>query len=468
MHLPISMFQEPVTTALKIQHSSIPVAEKRRGDECYAPLLKHPRVSEPHGFIPQIIPYGTFYIVGYNGFKPPFNRGRVKSYCQIIRKYYGDGVKYVRTCIAKTPQVLKAALDSKSHNVIYKFSVSETVLVQYARDRETDMFQIGRSAEPPIDFVVMDVNRHAGRATSTVSRYACRVLADRKNCRDVRIFAAGFNEACNIFLGAMSITSNTFFKNRKLLLYLQEKAIKWHEEESVDGLTTNGVLLNHPQGDFWGGDAKPGCWREVSVNGKLYTLRPIRDSDVRGAPVQHETNLLQDGSLIDLCGATVIWRSADGLKKSITKDNLRQALSEESIFKCTGMCMQYKDSDSSTILSSSGSMDSQKKCLPHVYFKCGHVQTCVDTTRNYAACPVCLEYGPTARLSLGIEAAFYVDRGPLQYAFNPCGHIANKKTVEYWSSIKLPNRKSSFEAKCPFCEATLAKPVGYVQLKQMT
>ncbi|XP_049862758.1 protein pellino-like isoform X8 [Schistocerca gregaria] len=408
------MFQEPVTTALKIQHSSIPVAEKRRGDECYAPLLKHPRVSEPHGFIPQIIPYGTFYIVGYNGFKPPFNRGRVKSYCQIIRKYYGDGVKYVRTCIAKTPQVLK----------------------------------IGRSAEPPIDFVVMDVNRHAGRATSTVSRYACRVLADRKNCRDVRIFAAGFNEACNIFLG--------------------EKAIKWHEEESVDGLTTNGVLLNHPQGDFWGGDAKPGCWREVSVNGKLYTLRPIRDSDVRGAPVQHETNLLQDGSLIDLCGATVIWRSADGLKKSITKDNLRQALSEESIFKCTGMCMQYKDSDSSTILSSSGSMDSQKKCLPHVYFKCGHVQTCVDTTRNYAACPVCLEYGPTARLSLGIEAAFYVDRGPLQYAFNPCGHIANKKTVEYWSSIKLPNRKSSFEAKCPFCEATLAKPVGYVQLKQMT
>ncbi|XP_049862766.1 protein pellino-like isoform X9 [Schistocerca gregaria] len=414
MHLPISMFQEPVTTALKIQHSSIPVAEKRRGDECYAPLLKHPRVSEPHGFIPQIIPYGTFYIVGYNGFKPPFNRGRVKSYCQIIRKYYGDGVKYVRTCIAKTPQVLK----------------------------------IGRSAEPPIDFVVMDVNRHAGRATSTVSRYACRVLADRKNCRDVRIFAAGFNEACNIFLG--------------------EKAIKWHEEESVDGLTTNGVLLNHPQGDFWGGDAKPGCWREVSVNGKLYTLRPIRDSDVRGAPVQHETNLLQDGSLIDLCGATVIWRSADGLKKSITKDNLRQALSEESIFKCTGMCMQYKDSDSSTILSSSGSMDSQKKCLPHVYFKCGHVQTCVDTTRNYAACPVCLEYGPTARLSLGIEAAFYVDRGPLQYAFNPCGHIANKKTVEYWSSIKLPNRKSSFEAKCPFCEATLAKPVGYVQLKQMT
>lgn len=76
---------------------------------------------------------------------------------------------------------------------------------------------------------------------------------------------------------------------RKLLLCLQEKAIKWTENGSVDGLTTNGVLLNHPQGDFWGGDATYGTWREVSVNGKLFTLRPVRDSDVRGIPVSSVT-----------------------------------------------------------------------------------------------------------------------------------------------------------------------------------
>lgn len=29
-----------------------------------------------------------------------------------------------------------------------------------------------------------------------------------------------------------------------------------------------------------------------------------------------ETNILQDGTLVDLCGATLLWRSAEGLKNS--------------------------------------------------------------------------------------------------------------------------------------------------------
>lgn len=32
--------------------------------------------------------------------------------------------------------------------------------------------------------------------------------------------------------------------------------------------------------------------------------------------VDDETNDLQDGTLIDLCGATLLWRSAEGLAKS--------------------------------------------------------------------------------------------------------------------------------------------------------
>ena len=31
--------------------------------------------------------------------------------------------------------------------------------------------------------------------------------------------------------------------------------------------------------------------------------------------VDTEVNLLEDGSLIDLCGATLLWRSAEGLSK---------------------------------------------------------------------------------------------------------------------------------------------------------
>jgi hypothetical protein len=32
--------------------------------------------------------------------------------------------------------------------------------------------------------------------------------------------------------------------------------------------------------------------------------------------ISDETNVLQDGTLIDLCGATLLWRSHEGLEKS--------------------------------------------------------------------------------------------------------------------------------------------------------
>lgn len=66
--------------------------------------------------------------------------------------------------------------------------------------------QIGRSSESPIDFVVMDTV--AGDKTgdtkvlqSTISRFACRIIADRNDVNNCRIFAAGFDSSRNIFLG---------------------------------------------------------------------------------------------------------------------------------------------------------------------------------------------------------------------------------------------------------------------------
>jgi len=57
-------------------------------------------------------------------------------------------------------------------------------------------------------------------------------------------------------------------------------------------------------------------WREVSVDGDIYTLRQTRSSPLRGEKVDRECNILRDGTLIDLCGATLIFRSAQGLAKS--------------------------------------------------------------------------------------------------------------------------------------------------------
>lgn len=72
----------------------------------------------------------------------------------------------------------------------------------------------------------------------------------------------------------------------------------------------------HPRGPFCGGDSKCGSWREISIGGDVYSLRESRSAQQKGSIVKDEDNVLKDGSLIDLCGATLLWRSAEGLENS--------------------------------------------------------------------------------------------------------------------------------------------------------
>lgn len=79
------------------------------------------------------------------------------------------------------------------------------MIVEYSPDENYDLFQIGRSSESPIDFVVMDTvpgNKIQEKINnqSTISRFACRFLTEREGLR-CRIYAAGFDSSRNIFLG---------------------------------------------------------------------------------------------------------------------------------------------------------------------------------------------------------------------------------------------------------------------------
>ena len=69
-------------------------------------------------------------------------------------------------------------------------------------------WQIGRSADSKIDFIVMDTVPGNKRAEvnqetqkSTISRYSCRIVVDRSPPHTARVFAAGFDKSSNIFLG---------------------------------------------------------------------------------------------------------------------------------------------------------------------------------------------------------------------------------------------------------------------------
>lgn len=50
-----------------------------------------------------------------------------------------------------------------------------------------------------------------------------------------------------------------------------------------------------------------------------------------------------------------------------------------------------------------------------------------QTNSNARKCPVCLRLGPAVKLSSGIESSFYVDKSSLNFAFNPCGHMASER-----------------------------------------
>ena len=72
------------------------------------------------------------------------------------------------------------------------------------------MFQIGRSTEPPIDMVLIDIQPGASAKSgsrtvlpeqSTISRFSCRIVCQRDPPYTARIYAAGFDASNRIFLG---------------------------------------------------------------------------------------------------------------------------------------------------------------------------------------------------------------------------------------------------------------------------
>jgi pellino protein len=120
------------------------------------------------------------------------------------------------------------------HSVSYTLSRNHTVVVQYISDENTDMFQVGRSHESSIDFIVLDTVIHRSlnnneknsnlnndskqpfinnnlnneermnSAQSTISRYSFRIVVDRFPPYTARLYAAGFDTSKHIFLGVSS------------------------------------------------------------------------------------------------------------------------------------------------------------------------------------------------------------------------------------------------------------------------
>ncbi|KAK2843752.1 hypothetical protein Q7C36_011967 [Tachysurus vachellii] len=399
------------------------------------------------------IKYGELIVLGYNGSLPNGDRGRRKSRFSLFKRPKANGVKPSTVHIACTPQAAKAISNKDQHSISYTLSRAQTVVVEYNHDSNTDMFQIGRSTESPIDFVVTDTipgsqsNSDTQTVQSTISRFACRIICQRTPPYMARIYAAGFDSSKNIFLG--------------------EKAAKWRTSDGqMDGLTTNGVLVMHPRNGFTE-DSKPGVWREISVCGNVFTLRETRSSQQRGKMVESETHELSDGALIDLCGATMLWRTAEGLRRAPTLKHL-EALRQE-LNAARPQCPVGLNTLAFPSMRRCQGAVAEKQ--PWAYLQCGHVHGYHDWGERGGAgggtereCPMCRARGPYVPLWLGCEAGLYVDAAPPTHAFSPCGHVCSEKTAAFWSQIPLPHGTHTFHAACPFCAQQLSTGHSHVRL----
>uniref|UniRef100_A0A7E5A0E6 Protein pellino n=1 Tax=Panagrellus redivivus TaxID=6233 RepID=A0A7E5A0E6_PANRE len=432
--------------------------------------------------------YGELILLGYNGSHETTHKtGRYahRSKMTVRRRDVPNGVKKGGVVAIQAPPSQSSAVqDVTRHVVSYSYNKEHTVLVEYLADPTKDLFQVGRSSEPQIDFCIVDTwlvagphavvqspvggnnNYHGTRnnrpVSSTISRFACRCLADRENSDKVYVYAAGFDSSRNIFLG--------------------EKATKWQKKNGdYDGLTTNGVLILHPnREESSASDASPAStdssqremyeWREVSVDGDIYSLRETRSSQKRGSFMPDETNELQDGTLIDLCGATLLWRSAEGLKHSPSRRELERRLDELN----AGKPQCPVNLNTLIIPKKRAAKGYSTTRQPYVYVKCGHVQgkhdwgvtrKSGDNTPLKFKCPICIcESDKVIELTMGMESAFHLDSEALEYAFNPCGHVASHRTVQYWSRIPLPHGTNSFHPVCPFCTSLLNTKKPYIRL----
>ncbi|XP_064604047.1 uncharacterized protein LOC135469349 [Liolophura sinensis] len=414
----------------------------RFGPKAY--FVDKPRSSNHHA---GSIKYGELVILGYNGQLPQGDKGRRRSKFILWKRSIANGVKPARKHVVKNPQASKVVQDSAQHSVSYTLSRNQAVVVEYMEDQDTDMFQIGRSSEGPIDFVVMDTipgdmrTENTQVTQSTISRFACRIVVDRNPPYTARIYAAGFDSGRNIFLG--------------------EKAVKWHAGEEIDGLTTNGVFIMHPKGGF-SSQSRTGVWREVSIGGGIYALRESRSAPHMSSLIEAEDNILHDGTLIDLCGATLIWRSALGLIAAPSDQEFEHQIQEMNAGR-----PQCPVGLNTLVLPTRHRAAASEK-QPYVYLKCGHVhgQHEWGHMENNAnrTCPLCFTVGPFVQLKLGSELSFYVDADPPTFSFCPCAHMASECTVKFWSQVPIPHGCHGFRAVCPFCATPLEEGSGITKL----
>ena len=379
--------------------------------------------------------YGTLFVVGCCKAIPNHLAEKMSTKYTLHKRAKANGLIEASNIVTSDVKESLSVSPTK-HVILYRSNNSRSVVVVFKHDPLSDLFQIGRYEKYPVDFTVDDTNPQ-DKARHGVSRFACRISVRRDANHEARIYAGAFDSSQEISLSESCLVHNYCGK--------------------MDGFTTNGVLILKPD------DKCLTNWREVSVSGYIYPLRSSTMDVAKRPRILEESNILKDGTLIDLCGVTLIWRTPEGLKEVPSEYYLNRLQSTLHKYTPEGSLL-YKDS--CTLVSQSER--AVKKA--YVYLSCGHViglslSKRPDNCGKGWSCPTCRCIGPIKEFAIGAEPGFYfAEEGPSYAAFKPCGHVATQKTVDFWSSIDIPNHRSIQYSVCPFCGQKLNFINKYVKL----
>ncbi|KAL3111232.1 hypothetical protein niasHT_012731 [Heterodera trifolii] len=398
----------------------------------------------------QLISYGQLILVGKTGVKMNFDQraepnGIQQNPSGLVGRTARANNEWPNYPLSR-PISANDEEDTTTHTITFSFNDIQQVVAQYSQDPNRDMFQIGRENSEKIDFVI----DHA----TTISRFACRIVAERNAPNNVYIYAAGFDDSNDLFLG--------------------EKAIKIEKpNDQFDGLVTYGVLILSPNDND----------DDEVASVYLSTSSSFNDDDDENESVSEisPNSWKKDGTLIDICGATLLWRSAEGLKNSPSEQMLNERLDKLNLEQ-RPQCpvhmhtLVFSRTDSGQIndqTDGSTSSNTRQFRTPYVYKNCGHVQSNHNWESLFGGqhtCPLCLRSSDsTIKLKFGFEPAFHIDTAEFDHAFIPCGHIASANTVKHWSKTPIPtpipnDDGQDFHKICPFCNTPLDNGKPFTKL----
>lgn len=377
--------------------------------------------------------YGTLFVVGCSKVLPNHLADKMNTKYTLLKRSSASGLIEANSFVTSdVKESLSATLTQ--HVILYPSDNHRSLVVTFKHDSLSDLFQIGRYEKHPIDFSVYDISP-LNKARNGVSRFACRISVRRDENHEAKIYAGAFDSSGVISVGASGLAHDYCGK--------------------MDGFTTNGVLIYKPNKMF------SSNWREVSVSGYIYPVRSAKMDASKRARILEESNILVDGTLIDLCGVTLIWRTPEGLKRTPTEYYLNHL--QSTLHKHTPESLPLPRNSRMIV---SQVEPSVKKC--YVFLACGHVTAFSKLPNDHAKglhCPYCSAFGPVKEFTVGTEPGFYFhEEAPSYAAFKPCGHVATQKTVEFWSGVQIPDHRNIQRSLCPFCGQNLNFITKHVRL----